>query len=236
MNAQIISSDSDNTVLQFSYKGIHRHLLLRDILFIESSERKCLIHTTDSPEESLCFYGKLSDIAESLYEYGFIRCHQSYLVSVKANLHYRDSRIYIDDLEIPVSERYRKRILNIFHSRSNDISPKTDSTKNTTGALVCIAGEYYGTIIKMYPNAVCSIGRDRETSEIVINLPYISRSHCDIIYRNNGEYELIDHSHNGTFHLREDGTAKKLSADKINILPAGAIICFGDKALQYRLI
>ena len=242
MQAQIIPTASGDATLQFSYKGTYRHIPVNDILFIESRERKCFLHLSDSSKEeeeitsteALCFYGKLNDIAEKLYPYGFIRCHQSYLISITSNIRYNDNQIYIEKARIPVSDRYRKNVLNIF--RQAPINTSGNYQKITTGALVCIEGAYYGTIIRMYPNVSCSIGRDRQSSEIIFNLPYISRSHCDLIYRQSGNYEIKDHSRNGTYLIQSDGSARKLTADKSHQLPAGSIICFGDISLKFRLI
>lgn len=244
MKAQISQSASGDPILQFLYKGNYRHIPVKDILFIESRERKCFLHLTDSlsSSEELCFYGKLNNIADILLPYGFIRCHQSYLVSMKANIRYYNNHFYYGDIELPVSERYRKNILNIFNRQppTNDTAAiNRDNPAShipTTGALVCIKGDYYGSIIRIYSNVTCSIGRDRELSEIIINLPYISRSHCDIVYKDNNTYELTDHSHNGTFYITGDGDFEKLTTDKKHSLPAGSIICFGDTSLQYRLI
>lgn len=238
MQAQVIASDNtssgnDGAFIQFMYKGNHQRIPLKDILYIESNARKCIIHSSTDKDKTECFYGKLSEIAKSLYPYGFVRCHQSYLISITPNARYSDNMIYIEDTSIPVSEKYRKNIISIFRHPPDKIYALT---KTTMGALVCIKGEYYGSAIRMYPNEKCTIGRDNKSSNIIINLPYISRSHCDIIYKPDNTYELIDRSHNGTYVIQENGHAEKLTPDKIHTLPSGSVICFGDRELQYRLI
>ena len=238
MQAQVIASDNtssgnDGAFIQFMYKGNHQRIPLKSILYIESNARKCIIHSSNNMNKTECFYGKLSEIAKSLYPYGFVRCHQSYLISITPNARYSDNMIYIEDTSIPVSEKYRKNIISIFRHPPDNIYALT---KTTMGALVCIKGEYYGSAIRMYPNEKCTIGRDNKSSNIIINLPYISRSHCDIIYKPDNTYELIDHSHNGTYAILDNGYAEKLTPDKIHTLPSGSVICFGDRELQYRLI
>ena len=238
MQAQVIASDNtssgnDGAFIQFMYKGNHQRIPLKDILYIESNARKCIIHSSTDKDKTECFYGKLSEIAKSLYPYGFVRCHQSYLISITPNARYSDNMIYIEDTSIPVSEKYRKNIISIFR-QPPDNAPTLQKT--VTGALVCIKGDYYGSIVRMYPNEKCTIGRDNKSSDIIINLPYISRSHCDIIYKPDNTYELIDRSHNGTYVIQENGHAEKLTPDKIHTLPSGSVICFGDRELQYRLI
>ena len=235
--------DKEEPIFNFTYKGNHYRIPVRNITYIESYRRTCIIHSSDNISDTLRLYSKLDELATLFRDYGFVRCHQSYLVSAISSARYYKDHIYIGDSDIPVSEKYRKSILELFSGNPPVPTSNRESTESchcpvgaTTGALVCIKGDYYGSIIRMYANVKCSIGRDRSVSEIIINLPYISRLHCDIIYRDNETYEIIDHSHNGTYCISYDGTAEKLTTDKIHSLPSGSIICFGDTALQYRLI
>ena len=242
MNAQISSNENKNPFLLYSYKGWHYQVPLKDILYLESNGRKCIIYTRSSknttPEKqssASCFYGKISELTDLLKLYGFVRCHQSYLVNVTAKISYKNHHLFINDNVIPVSDRYRREIIDLFNNRLS-AEENNEPNRPITGALVCIKGAYYGSIIRMYSEVPCSIGRDRQNSEIIINLPYISRSHCDIIFKNDYTYEITDHSHNGTYVIEEDGFARKLTPDKICRIPAGSVICFGDRELQYHLI
>ena len=234
MNAHVSTADDGNPILHYSFKDGHYKIALRDILYFESRERKCIIHVKEANRPELCFYGKLSELSKALLPYGFIRCHQSFLVASTKNTCYKDNKLYIENLEIPVSERYRRAVIDLFDG-GNSIFSKQDKGYST-GAMVCIKGEYLGSIIRIYPDVICTIGRDGEKSEIVINLPYVSRAHCDIVYRLDNTYEITDHSHNGTYRLYENGRSEKLKSQEGCILPSGSVICFGDRSLQYRLI
>lgn len=55
-------------------------LALNDIMYIESRNSKCIIHTRDGCRHTL--YTKLGDIEKELNDIRFLRCHQSYLVNM----------------------------------------------------------------------------------------------------------------------------------------------------------
>lgn len=55
-------------------------LALNEILFIESNNSKCIIHSKDGHKHTV--YTKLSDIESELNDCRFLRCHQSYLVNM----------------------------------------------------------------------------------------------------------------------------------------------------------
>ena len=53
---------------------------LEDIVYIESNNSKCILHTSTGREYTI--YKRLSDIAEELSDDRFLRCHRSYLVNM----------------------------------------------------------------------------------------------------------------------------------------------------------
>lgn len=53
-------------------------ILIKDILYIESSQRKLKVHTNHDIME---YYHKLSDIEKELSGCNFFRCHKSYIVN-----------------------------------------------------------------------------------------------------------------------------------------------------------
>ena len=55
-------------------------ILFKDIMYIESQQRKLKIHTTYSIFE---YYHKLSDIEMELGKHNFFRCHRSYIVNFR---------------------------------------------------------------------------------------------------------------------------------------------------------
>ena len=73
------------------------------IRYIESNGRKLILHLTD---DEISFYSKMSDIEEEMAKQGFVRIHQSYMVSKKAVRTLRKDSVALDDLELPVSRRY----------------------------------------------------------------------------------------------------------------------------------
>ena len=257
MNSSIFINNNNEAMLEFSFNATYHHIPLRSILYIESSKRKCIIHTktdgSNTAGPTFSFYEKLSELSDRLSGYGFIRCHQSYLISICHASKYYNGCVYVGSSQISVSERYRKNIINLFDNNSSNRFMNTDSTSKTdaigsykytpdsnnaitTGAIVCIDGEYKGAIIRIYPNINYEIGRDGNACEIVINLPYISRQHLSLTYRCDNTYDITDHSHNGTYLIHDDSRAEKLTTGKIRNIPSGSVICLGDRSLQYRLI
>ncbi|MBE5924510.1 MAG: FHA domain-containing protein [Lachnospiraceae bacterium] len=237
MNGNIYTNDKNEIMFGFSCCGHYYHILLKDILYFESAGRKCILHTSESIT-TYSFYGKLGDVADTLSDYGFIRCHQSYLVSVAHATDYHKGYITVGGHPISVSEKYRRNIIDLFcdNQSTEYLTDKKNKTtgNNPIGVLVCISGQYKGSIIRIYSDITYEIGRDEKECEIVIRLPYVSRKHLSLTYRNDGTYEINDHSHNGTYLIHDDDRAEKLTAD--NIVPSGSVICFGDRSLQYRLI
>lgn len=67
-------------VFRFKHRSDIITLALNDIIFIESRNSKCIIHTRDGGRHTL--YTKLSNIEEELNDGRFLRCHQSYLVNM----------------------------------------------------------------------------------------------------------------------------------------------------------
>ena len=111
MNTNILTNENNENILSFKFKSIYYKIPLRSIIYIESSGRKCFVHTTsnlqNSSNEEMTFYGKLDELSEMLSSYGFARCHQSYLVSIQHADKYHNKFIYLHRKTIPVSDRYR---------------------------------------------------------------------------------------------------------------------------------
>lgn len=246
MNSRVIINNNGEAILEFSFNSNYHHLPLRSIRYIESSRRKCIVHShsenNDETDSTFTFYEKLSELSQALSEYGFVRCHQSYLIAACYASKYYNGNVYVGGKEIAVSERYRKDIINLFDNIPTNVSTKTDhiTADNehilSTGVLICIRGEYKDSIIRLYPDIEYEIGRDGTACEIVINLPYISRRHCSLSYNADGTYSITDHSHNGTYLIRDNDTPKKLTADKTETILPNSIVCFGDMTLQYKMI
>lgn len=221
--------------LTISFKGITSQIPVNSILYIESNLRKLIIHTQQATYHC---YQKLDDIAKQLAGNGFVRCHQSYLVALDKITRHTSSHIYIQDTQIPISNRYQPTLKKIFAN-----PPATSATEGSTpsslsqtrkeyGALVCIHGAYLGSIIHIKPEQKIFIGRDGSIVDMVINLPLVSRNHCSLLYHcDTMEYELTDFSNNGTFINRD----KRVLPNETYLLKPGTEICFGDRKTVYKL-
>ena len=93
-------------------------------------------------------------------------------------------------------------------------------------------GKSLGAIIRVKPEQCIRIGRDNTVADMIVNLPLVSRLHCEITYHaDHREYEIIDYSSNGTF-VNGD---KRLLPKETYILKPGAEVCFGDRETIYKL-
>lgn len=108
MKAEVRTKEDDKKrdylLLQTGGKRIRIPLL--SILYVTSSLRKLVIVEKKRSTE---VYGKLSELEELLKNYGFYRCHQSFLVNELYIREYRRKELLLNNLErIPVS-RSRSR-------------------------------------------------------------------------------------------------------------------------------
>ncbi len=85
--AQIVAKlKSVQATIQISTAGEITTIALADILYIEASKHKVIIHMSKSesrPVESYCFYATLSSIEDQLADKGFLRIQKSYLVNMR---------------------------------------------------------------------------------------------------------------------------------------------------------
>lgn len=203
------------------------------ILYIESNRHKVIIYTTGGNYEC---YRKLNELEEILKEEGFLRCHQSFLVSMR---HVTDSTLThfkIKGKEIPISRRYQRFFQEYFSQGTLVGLPEQNNADNDKqdqyGSIMCIQGTYLGSIVHIYPEQKILIGRDLKVVDIQINLPLVSRMHCELIYHaERNEYEITDYSTNGTFIDQKQRLLQGVSY----IVKSGTQICFGDMETVYKL-
>lgn len=235
--------------LNISIKNAHYRIPLRSITYLESDCRKVIVHT---PQKNYEYYDKLDHLETALAPYGFIRCHQSFLIPDSKITSYQSGQITIGDCVIPVSTRYREQIEQLFaenvhpplHASNPMISQSLSLNRGITGALVCTKGTYLGSIIRFYADENILIGRDGNTCDIVMNLPRISRKHCTITYHaSSNSYEVVDTSRNGTFVMDSDNSPlnhncepQRITANEPYFLKPGSTLCFGDCDTIYQLI
>jgi len=84
----------------------------REILFLESRDHYIVLTTKDK-EESI-FLGSLNEWEKELKPFGFIRCHQSFLVNYRHIAGIKDELELEDGTRIPISRSRRKTLLSDF--------------------------------------------------------------------------------------------------------------------------
>ena len=71
--------ESNNIITLNAIKLGEIKLVIKDILFIETTKRNILVHTNNDEYEC---YGNISDFENELNKYGFYRSHRSFLVNL----------------------------------------------------------------------------------------------------------------------------------------------------------
>lgn len=220
--------------LPISFNGITHQIPISSICYIESNRRKLKIYTRQG---AYVCYQKLNDIAQKLEPYDFVRCHQSYLVAVRMVSKYTANYLYVNGIAVPVSARYRQAVREMFDSlppEGKEFAYRRNFQQmyKAFGAIVCVQGDYLGTIIRIKPEQEIVIGRDGEVADFVVNLPFVSRYHCTLVFHpKTMEYEVTDYSSNGTFV----NGGKRLLPDEPYILKAGSELSFGSTDTVFKL-
>jgi len=100
-------------------KGGEKHMIpVSSVSYIESGGRILTVHWD---EEDLSFYGKMSDIEDNMRSLGFIRIHQSYMVSARKIKVVRKDTVVLDDMtELPVSRKYTGAVKGFFDSNNGN--------------------------------------------------------------------------------------------------------------------
>ena len=89
--------------------GVHRHIPLYSLLWVESSQRGCVFHTS---QEQIQIRQPMRELTESLPGHIFLRCHRSFIVNLshvrsvdKTSLHMSDGA------EVPIGRGGRTAAL-----------------------------------------------------------------------------------------------------------------------------
>lgn len=223
--------------LNVSIKGINHQIPLHSILYIESNARKVSIYTKEKRYDC---YQRLDDMANLLQEEAFIRCHQSYLVSADKITARSHSELKLSDITLPVSRKYLPRVRSALATTSLNekvnpscyLTSSLNCNREPSGSIIGIKGPYIGSIIRIRPEQTITIGRDGKTSDMIINLPRVSRIHCQITYHaDENTYTVTDFSRNGTF-IQE---SQRLVRNEVYTLTSGSTISFGNKETVFQL-
>ena len=100
-------------IIDFTWQGKSYALKVRDIVYIESNLRHVIFFTTDNEYKSV---GKLADYEQRLLPYGFLRCHQSFLINMNYIRSIESKSIKTTlGIEIDMSTRKKRYCLNTFN-------------------------------------------------------------------------------------------------------------------------
>ncbi|MDP9048198.1 MAG: LytTR family transcriptional regulator DNA-binding domain-containing protein [Bacteroidota bacterium] len=92
---------------------VFRKILLQDIVYFEGEKEYVRLVTTG---EQILIYRRLKDIEEQLSA-PFIRVHNSYIVNTKQINKIQDNHIYIAAMQIPISEKFKDRFMEVIRQR-----------------------------------------------------------------------------------------------------------------------
>ncbi len=84
---------------------------LNDIMFFERQGRYTIIHTVDEVYKTK---NTLNEIEEKLDAKDFVRCHNSYIVSLSNIKEYQRDRITINEYKVPISRQYQVSTREVF--------------------------------------------------------------------------------------------------------------------------
>jgi two-component system LytT family response regulator len=86
-------------------------ILLDDILYFEGEKEYVRIVTTS---RKLLIYRRLKNIEDQL-AIPFARIHNSYIINVKHLEKVQDNHVYIDGLQISITDKFKERFMTIIH-------------------------------------------------------------------------------------------------------------------------
>lgn len=97
---------------RFQYGKNVVNLLCEDIIFLESSGRKVIVHTSNGSYE---YYDKLDHAQEQLDERHFVRIHKAYLINMDYLEAFQYDKVALRDGTIlNISEKHRARVRGLF--------------------------------------------------------------------------------------------------------------------------
>ena len=95
-----------------SGKTLHK-IRSSDILYFEGQREYVRLVTSN---EQLMLYRRLKDIGEQL-RLPFIRIHNSYIVNMQHVIKVVDNHVYVSDIHIPISDKFRDGFLNAIRGK-----------------------------------------------------------------------------------------------------------------------
>ena len=93
--------------------GSYRRVYCRNILYVESANRKVILHMEDG--EVMESYAKLDELEQQLPSKLFFRCHQSYIISLYFVEKMDAGKFVVQSEEIPISRKYQRAAREIYY-------------------------------------------------------------------------------------------------------------------------
>ena len=110
-NSNIIRNETNKANRNFINIKANRKTYKIDvanIVYIESLKDYVKIICSD---ESIITHDSLSNLENTLKEYGFIRTHNSFLVAIDKIQSFNSESVFLKDKELPISRTYKKSVL-----------------------------------------------------------------------------------------------------------------------------
>lgn len=98
-----------NEYLSVQVQGKEQMISLNMVSHFTSDARKIGAYFSNT-DEVVWFYGKLDDLEKKLMDYGFLRCHQSYLVNICRIDAITSERIQTKNGDFPISRKYSANV------------------------------------------------------------------------------------------------------------------------------
>lgn len=97
--------ESQSEYLSLLVQGKEQMVSLSLVEYFTSDARK-IGAVTANRKEPLWFYGKMNDLEDKISKYGFLRCHQSYLVNIQKITGMTSEQIQTKNGVFPISRKY----------------------------------------------------------------------------------------------------------------------------------
>lgn len=95
--------------LHVSINGHDEQILLNHVRYFATEGRRVCSYGRKGAEE-ISFYARLNDLEQTLLQFDFIRCHQSYLVNRRFVQGHSRTKIKVDGIELPISRKYIENV------------------------------------------------------------------------------------------------------------------------------
>ena len=93
--------------------GSYRRVYCRNIVYIESVNRKVIFHLENG--DTIESYAKLGELEESLPGKLFFRCHQSYIINLYFVEKMETGKFQFPSVDIPISRKYQREARDMYY-------------------------------------------------------------------------------------------------------------------------